>query len=538
MLKIKSQDIIALFIYCIFNAFFSLIIIYIIKILLSNNIKHPDIKHIACFLTVLIYSYLLNIFFQKKILERVYKAVYDYEFSIFKTLFQSSLNVFENNGGNNRIFGILNDVRLFLDFPSVITSCLNSISLIIICMIYLFIESTLVASILLLIIILLTFIYYRVVILLNKGLKNLATINDRFNFYIIDSINGFKQLKISFFKRKNLLNKYIKVNRKEAKDIDIMSNNVYTLINLFSQYGQYFLLVIVLSLSISGILEAKSIVVFVIVILFLRNPINTLMANQKYFGKLIVSKNRIESFFTDFNEENKNEIKSLTIEDKNEKICFQNLTFKYPNKLFEIKIKKLEIKFGETIFIIGGNGSGKSTFLNLLLNLYYPQKGKIFIDKRIVRKDDYNYMKLFSPVFSDNHLFYEHYDDDIETSEEYNCLLKKMKLDSIIHENENVTKRTFSKGQGKRLSMIYALLEKRPILVLDEWAADQDPHFRKYFYEEFIPELKKQGKTIIAVTHDDAYFKYADRILKFEYGKIIKDVYTKDRNALNELKVW
>ena len=68
--------------------------------------------------------------------------------------------------------------------------------------------------------------------------------------------------------------------------------------------------------------------------------------------------------------------------------------------------------------------------------------------------------------------------------------------------------------------MIVALLEDRPICVFDEWGADQDPEFRRYFYEELLPSLKQQGKTIIAVSHDDRYFHCADRVITLEYGKI------------------
>ena len=52
------------------------------------------------------------------------------------------------------------------------------------------------------------------------------------------------------------------------------------------------------------------------------------------------------------------------------------------------------------------------------------------------------------------------------------------------------------------------------------WAADQDPQFRRYSYEELLPEFKAQGKTVIAATHDNAYFHVADRILKMEYGQL------------------
>ena len=61
-------------------------------------------------------------------------------------------------------------------------------------------------------------------------------------------------------------------------------------------------------------------------------------------------------------------------------------------------------------------------------------------------------------------------------------------------------------------------LEDRPIYMFDEWAADQDPTFKRVFYTELLPELKSRGKTVIIITHDDAYFSYADRILKLEDG--------------------
>jgi ABC-type siderophore export system fused ATPase/permease subunit len=110
-----------------------------------------------------------------------------------------------------------------------------------------------------------------------------------------------------------------------------------------------------------------------------------------------------------------------------------------------------------------------------------------------------------------------------------------MNLDKVVEDDqEGSARRRFSKGQGKRMAMIFSLLERKPIIVLDEWAADQDPHFRKYFYEVLIPRLKEQGKTIIAVTHDDAYFQYADRIVKFDYGHIVRDIKTNSSEPVLE----
>jgi len=77
-----------------------------------------------------------------------------------------------------------------------------------------------------------------------------------------------------------------------------------------------------------------------------------------------------------------------------------------------------------------------------------------------------------------------------------------------------------SQGQRKRLALLLAYLENRSIILLDEWAADQDPSFRKVFYTELLPELKARGKTVIAITHDDHYFHLADKIYRIHQGSM------------------
>lgn len=78
-----------------------------------------------------------------------------------------------------------------------------------------------------------------------------------------------------------------------------------------------------------------------------------------------------------------------------------------------------------------------------------------------------------------------------------------------------------STGQRKRLALINAWLEERPVLVFDEWAADQDPAFRRIFYTELLPELKQMGKTIIVISHDDRYFDVADQLVRMEGGRVV-----------------
>lgn len=85
-----------------------------------------------------------------------------------------------------------------------------------------------------------------------------------------------------------------------------------------------------------------------------------------------------------------------------------------------------------------------------------------------------------------------------------------------------LSKLTLSTGQRKRLALLQCYAEDREIFFFDEWAADQDAHFRDYFYRTLLPELKARGKTVIAISHDDRYFNVADRVVKLEGGKIVE----------------
>jgi putative pyoverdin transport system ATP-binding/permease protein len=206
-----------------------------------------------------------------------------------------------------------------------------------------------------------------------------------------------------------------------------------------------------------------------------------------------------------------------------EEINYNKLIFDYTNKNgtsgFRLGPIDLTVKKDEILFITGGNGSGKSTLLKLITGLYFPLSGSIEINGKEAGKEELR--SLFSPIFIDPHIFDRLYGLDYIDSEKVNQMLEQMELNKKTRFEENrFTELDLSTGQRKRLALIAALLEDRPIYIFDEWAAEQDPHFRKYFYETLLPSLKAQNKAIIAVTHDDHYFHAADRIVKLDYGEI------------------
>lgn len=185
----------------------------------------------------------------------------------------------------------------------------------------------------------------------------------------------------------------------------------------------------------------------------------------------------------------------------------------------------LAIRPGEILFIVGGNGSGKTTLVKLLTGLYVPEQGSVLLDGQpITDESRESYRQLFSVVFDDAALFaslwgLESADLDRRAGE----YLRELELDHIVRVDHGKFSTTdLSRGQRKRLALLTAYLEDRPVYVFDEWAADQDPSFRKVFYLRILPELKRRGKAVVAVTHDDRYFHVADCVVKLEEGKIVE----------------
>ena len=201
--------------------------------------------------------------------------------------------------------------------------------------------------------------------------------------------------------------------------------------------------------------------------------------------------------------------------------------FSYPTadgeQGFSVGPNNLTIKRGDCIFITGGNGSGKTTFVNLLLTLIPSTRGQIVVDGVQVSDDNASaYRNLFSAIFSDNHLFRTLYGTAPFDPSEAAQLFEEMEILHKVQIVENrFTTTDLSGGQRKRLALVAARLERKPILVLDEWAADQDPVFRTKFYREIIPALRAQGCTIIAITHDDRFFDIADARYHMDEGKLV-----------------
>ncbi|KHT19731.1 multidrug ABC transporter permease/ATP-binding protein [Pectobacterium brasiliense] len=202
----------------------------------------------------------------------------------------------------------------------------------------------------------------------------------------------------------------------------------------------------------------------------------------------------------------------------------RNVVFRYDDSGFEVGPINLVIKRGELVFLIGGNGSGKSTLAMLLTGLYTPVSGSLLLDNRPVTAETReDYQKLFSAIFTDFHLFGQMmgpHGTEPDTALVDSWLDRLNMRHKLTLEKHQVMNLQLSQGQRKRVALLLAVAEQRDILLLDEWAADQDPQFRRVFYLELLPQLRALGKTIVAISHDDHYFEHADRLLEMHQGTL------------------
>ncbi|CAA6814287.1 MAG: Cyclic peptide transporter, partial [uncultured Thiotrichaceae bacterium] len=343
-------------------------------------------------------------------------------------------------------------------------------------------------------------------------------------------VNGFKEIKINHQKGQDLLQRIATVS-KSAQDIKAGFRKRESRLWSFGRLFIYILLPIVVFIIPNFSHEhTGNLFKIAATLIFLIGPTNMLANMIPMMSRVNVAiddlfalEQEMDAAIVNYNthidgrdHDNQKNFKCITI---------NQISFTYPDSTgvaFAAGPFNETVKKDELLFIIGGNGSGKSTFLKLLTGLYYPNEGGLYLDNTLIDNTNYpHYRNLFSIVFTDFHLFNKFYgvaDVDVEKVDYW---LEKMWMqDKVKYQDGGFTSTDLSTGQRKRLAFIAAMLEDKPILVIDEFAADQDPQFRQYFYEKLLGEVRDMGKTIIAVTHDDHYFHVADRVWKMDEGRI------------------
>lgn len=265
---------------------------------------------------------------------------------------------------------------------------------------------------------------------------------------------------------------------------------------------------------------------FVFTLLYLLGSIVTIMSLISIFMNASVAYNHIIELRNSLDAINLPAEKHLQ-KQYFKRLTINNLEFHYRelNQGFSIGPIDLIVEKGDIIFIYGGNGSGKTTFVHCLLGLHDPTAGQISMNGLLITKQNFpEYKAIFSVIFSDFYLFEELFGIDHVDEAKWNYYLSLFEIDNKVKlKGRRFSTIDLSTAQRKRLALIASLLEEKPVLILDEWAADQDPYFRKKFYLEIIPLLKKDGITVIAITHDDRFYHVADKLYRMDEGKLVEE---------------
>lgn len=373
-----------------------------------------------------------------------------------------------------------------------------------------------------------TTVYYRLGLTLEKCQEVLARDEGKLFECVEDLLDGFKEQRLNSRRSRALGEEFNELSLHTVSSRSEMHRQSWqqfvfgeTMFNLM--LGLVVLVIPVYSPSVrTELVKISAAVLFMVPPVFgLMQSLTVLRAAKAAAGRMMELDSELEPIVEPYSEE-PHQSHSLEFSE----IRMEHMEFAYPapegETPFRLGPLNLSVKRGEVVFITGGNGSGKSSLIKLLTSLYHPEQGTLYQDKKVITPSDLSgYRALMAPVFSDFHLFEHLYGlGEVDTPAALE-LLGWMEMDKVVGITGNRFTRTeLSTGQRKRLALVAALLEKKPILILDEWAADQDAYFRKKFYREILPELKRRGLTIIAVTHDDRYFDAADRRLHLEYGRL------------------
>ncbi|MCY7274643.1 MAG: cyclic peptide export ABC transporter [Phormidesmis sp. CAN_BIN44] len=343
--------------------------------------------------------------------------------------------------------------------------------------------------------------------------------------------DGIKELKLHYDRRQAFLSDDLEVASARYRRHNV---NALILFSMASSWGRliFFFAIGFVLFALPQVLSVplQTLSGYVLIFTYATLPLEKLVAKLPVLSQASVSLEKIDLLGLSLRSRSESSSVPAAIDPHWQRLEFRDITHHYyrPGEESNFVLGPIDLAFhpGELVFIVGGNGSGKSTLSKLMTGLYIPDAGEIWLDGQLITQDNREwYRQHFSAIYADFYLFDRLLGiNNPDLDAQAQAYLKQLHLDhKVTITNGKLSTTELSQGQRKRLSLLTAYLEDRPIYLFDEWASDQDPTFRELFYTEFLPKLKDQGKTIFVISHDDHYFHVADRMIKLDYGAIEYD---------------
>jgi putative ATP-binding cassette transporter len=382
-----------------------------------------------------------------------------------------------------------------------------------------------------------TFTYQVPTVLGRQRFKRSRELSDVLFQHFRGLTEGIKELKIHRQRRRAFNVHYLEPTARARAQNRIAAQTVFAVAESWTQLTTFLILGLLLfALPALSKISLPALTGYVIGFLYILNPMEAILSRFPEMSQAVISVQQLQRLDLQLDEKadavdgQPAQSEGAEGEPRWRRLTFSAVTHQYYNERdernFTLGPIDLTLQPGETVFLVGGNGSGKTTLAKLIMGLYLPETGEVRLDDE--RIDDANREKLrslFSVVFSDFYLFENllgldkpHLVAETQTYLAHLQLESKVKVDGGTLSTINL-----SQGQRKRLALLTAYLEDRPIYLFDEWAADQDPQFKEVFYRQLLPGLKARGKTVIVISHDDRYYGLAERLIKLDSGKVISD---------------
>lgn len=350
---------------------------------------------------------------------------------------------------------------------------------------------------------------------------------DRFFDTMHSLLTGIKENKQNQ-SRSDALFEDISLQANTVRDNKVLADSRFINNQMILMAGMYLLVaIVVFVVPFYGWLSPEQIMSFVIIILFLVSPFHSSMELFRVLAQLRVSKASLDHVYEqtkqarEYSDAKPN---NAWLNEPVKRLSFEQVHYAYnTDGGFHIGPINFTVDAGQIVFISGGNGSGKTTLLKMLTGLYAPSKGEVYLNRQALNPAQHAhvYRQLFATVFADSMIFKPFYGvEQVDKEALKHWLIQAELADKVTWSEAGFSTTDLSTGQLKRLALVQALMEQRPFLVLDEFAANLDPEFKHTFYHAWLPQLKSAGKTLFVITHDEQYFDVCDKHFLMREGQL------------------
>ncbi|HEX8708686.1 MAG TPA: cyclic peptide export ABC transporter [Pyrinomonadaceae bacterium] len=457
------------------------------------------------------------------------KVVFDIRMLLSRRILSAPLRRLEELGPHRLLSLLTEDVNVIISALINIPMVCTQMTILIGCAIYLAILSW---QLLLIVLVFLVIGMFSYKLLVSRGapyFKKAREQQDVLFGHFRALTEGSKELKLHRRRRQTFLSDVLERTANSLRQYNVKGSLVFTAAGSGVQFLQFALVGLTLLVIPRFITIDRHVMTgYTLILLYMLIPVDIITSMTPLLSRASIALQKAESLggrlAADSTEENVN-VPLMNERWKSLDLVGVTHTYHREQEDDHFTLGPIDLSFrpGELVFMVGGNGSGKTTLAKLLTGLYYPESGEIrFNGEPITDENREFYRQHFSVVFSDFFLFESLLGLEVpELDERARKYLGQLLLSRKVQVKDGQLSTTqLSQGQRKRLALLTAYLEDRPIYLFDEWAADQDPQFKEVFYLQLLPELKAQNKTVIVISHDDQYYHIADRIIKLDFGQV------------------